>query len=459
MHTEKSDTYGMQEPLIQSTDTPDETLPNLANVAIVGRANVGKSSLFNRFVGKRVSIVRPEPGTTIDRVSHIVKWEKTLIKFYDTGGFTFSKDRAFADEINREIFKALGQADLILFVCDGQTGIHPQDELFAEHLRGFKKRVALIVNKIDDLTQASNADEFYKLGYPQLFKVSATHAINTADLLDWIGKRLPVTSGTQNVTFDLSLAIVGEPNSGKSTFFNALLNQERSVVSDIPGTTRDVIAEVLTYKSKRFLIQDTAGIRKSDKKAAAIQKFSIQRTRDAIRRSEVVMLICDATRGISGTTKHIASFILDERKACIVIINKWDLIIKAEQSKYEAALKNRAPFLREYPFVFISAKYKNNLFRPFDTCAKIYETHTKNIKTSDLNELLAKIKRRGVIKEDVRLKFLLQIKTAPPHFLLIGRRLRELKDATRTFIKNQIEDTFKLHGTPIQLSFKEEERE
>lgn len=426
------------------------------SVVIVGRTNVGKSSLFNRILGRSISIVQPEHGTTVDLVSGTFDRSGLCFELYDSGGYSFSKPVPLKSEINQAVEKALGDASLILFVCDGQAGIHPQDELLTEKLLPHKHNVILIVNKLDRYDLFGEGDLFYRLGFNNLIKTSAENSLGMDELLDLIAHKLPETSGIGTQTCDLSLAIVGEPNSGKSTYFNALLNDERAIVSEMPGTTRDVLSESILYKGSVILIKDTAGLRPFRSKDSQVERFSMQRTKATIRHAEVVLLVCDAQKGLGSVSKKIAAYILEQKKACVIVINKWDLSSHTEQAHYEARLKKHASFLLTYPTVFISAKLRKNILRPLDTALNIYQKHNAQIKTNSLNQFLKKLTACYVIKENARLKYLTQIRTAPPHFLLMGRRLERLKPESVQFIKNSIQSEFDLKGTPIQLTVRNE---
>ena len=427
-------------------------------VAIVGRVNVGKSSLFNRLVKSRMAIVQSEKGTTRDRVISKVAWKRKTFSLVDTGGYTWAKDAPFGDLINQEIGKAVSQADLIFFVCDGQAGLHPQDELIAEILRKREKNTFLVVNKLDLPQHFVLADEFYKLGFKQLVKVSATHDLGITELLDLTVETLPKVSDEEDFPkHDFSICIAGEPNSGKSTYFNALLGENRAIVSDIAGTTRDTIGEMIEYRSKKILLKDTAGIRPVKSMNSSVMRFSISRAKEAIRDTELVLFLFDSYKGLGRVAKEIGGYILENKKACVLIANKWDLVKKIEQSQYVKHLESHAPFLKGFPVVFVSAKNKKSVLAPLDQAIQTYEKHQTNVKTKDLNDFLSDFKKKQKLHEPVKLKFLTQIRTMPPHFLLMGRRLNLLKKPTVSFIKNQIQEHFQLDGTPIQLSLKEEE--
>ncbi len=430
----------------------------LPSIAIVGRTNVGKSSLFNRLVGRRESIVQSERGTTRDRVKTVIYLAKTKLELIDTGGFSFSKEGEFVHEINREVEKALEDANLILFVCDGKAGIHAQDELFADRLRKRRnKQVILVVNKLDGIEQFSEADQFYKFGFLNLAKISALHGLGISELTDLILQKLPEMSGLEGAgNYHFSLSIIGEPNSGKSTYFNALLKEERAIVSTIPGTTRDVIQEIIEYQGKRLLLRDTAGIRPLKSNHSPIEQFSISRSKDAVRHSEIILFLADGYKGFGQTSKKIIQFISECKKPCILIVNKWDLVKKFEQAKYIDLLHKRVPFVRLFPVVFISAKTQRNILKPMDEALRVYEKYITNLKTHDLNIFLTRFKKMHILHEPVKLKFLTQIRNSPPHFLLLGKRTHELKESTVQFIKHQIQEYFSLLGTPIELTTREE---
>ena len=441
------------------TDQVVKLKHNLQTVAIVGRPNVGKSSLFNRLIKSRMSIVQSEKGTTRDRVLSQVTWKRKTFCLMDTGGYTWSRDADLGKEINQEIQKAIKAADLIFFVCDGIEGLHPQDELIAEIFRKSEKRVFLVVNKMDTPEHFAQADEFYRLGFDQLIKISASHDLGISELLDLTVETLPKASEDQIFPkHDFSICIAGEPNSGKSTYFNALLGESRAIVSEIAGTTRDTIGEMIGYASKRILLKDTAGIRPVKSLKSAVMRFSISRAQEAIREAEFVLFLFDAHKGLGTVAKEIGGYILEHKKPCVLIANKWDLTHNFQQADYMTLLKKRANFLSDFPVVFVSAKNKKSILAPLDQAIKTFAVHCSSIKTNDLNRFLSDFKKRHPLSEPARLKYLTQVRTAPPHFLLIGRRVGMLTASTVSFIKNQIQERFELYGTPIQLIVREEEK-
>jgi len=432
---------------------------NLPKVILVGRTNVGKSCLFNRFAKKRVAIVESERHTTRDYVALPIKLGKTQVDLVDMGGYSFSDIPEFGEQINLQVEQHLKGANLIIFICDGSTGLHTFDERFVAKLRSHQKKSILVINKLDGPERFADADEFYRLGFEHIVKISALNGLGVDNLIEHIQQRLPEVAHASGLgEYDFSITIAGEPNSGKSTYFNALLQEERAIVSEVPGTTRDTLSEWIEFDNKRILIKDTAGIRPLGKLKDAANRFSLLRTKRAIQESEITLLICDGTCRFGRLAKQIAQMVADFKKPAVVVVNKWDKIKNVEQARFERYLRGTAHFLEDMPIVFISAANRRDILKPLELAAQVYENHMKQIKTNALNELLAKIKRMGRVKENVRLKYITQVSTAPPRFLLMGRRISTLKDTTLVYIKSSIKKTFALTGTPIELITKEEEK-
>lgn len=425
---------------------------------LLGRTNVGKSSLFNRLVGKKLSLVNETEHTTRDYLSATAKAVNLIYTLIDGGGVTHRPSDPFHDQVNQQVYGLIQSVDLILFVCDGQSGLHPHDEVIADALRTHQQKVILVINKIDSADQAVLGDDFYRLGFQHLVKVSASHRLGIADLNESIKSRLPeIMELPPSIHFQFSICIIGEPNSGKSSYFNALLNEDRMFVSDIPGTTRDVVSELLTFQKQNILIRDTAGIRPKTTIKDTTTYFSMARARKSIQESEVCLLVCDATKGIGRVTKQILDIVRDAKKPCVLVMNKWDLVKGVEQARYANHIFQRLPFLRPFEIAFISAKTKRSITHPLLAAQTAHANYRRSIKTKTLNDFLFELKNNHPFKENIKLKYLTQIKTAPPSFLLVGRRVKQLKNESSMFIKNQIQQQFKFVGTPIELFIREEE--
>ncbi len=445
------------------SQSPSESIKSLTStlqkVVIVGRPNAGKSTLFNRILGRRKAIVQHESGTTRDRVYGKVSWQHRNFTMIDTGGFNFKTQTELENLVNREIEKGIREAALVVFLCDGSNGLNPMDERLSEKLRRLKHKVIVCVNKLDEPKNFAQGDEFFKLGFQNLVKISALHGIGVDDLLDSIAKLLPTESSIATLPEDIlfTLSIVGEPNVGKSTFFNALLNEERSIVSEVPGTTRDAVDEMIEYKNSRILLVDTAGLTKKRIEETPTAFFSMSRTKESIRNSQVILFVFDAQKGIGSTSKQILNFIFENKKCCILIANKWDKVKGVEQGKYRVVLAKKMPFISAYPVAFISAATKRNMLEPLTLALEGYERYNTWVKTSELNRFLLNVKQAHAIKGNVRLKFLTQIKTQPPGFLLFVRHSKSLKVDAIRFLRNQIQEHFNLWGFPVDLSIKEDE--
>jgi len=435
--------------------------PNLQKIVIVGRPNVGKSTLFNRLVGARKSIVQEEAGTTRDRVTAFVRWENCGFTLIDTGGLRLGGKREkdfFSEAIDREVFKAMESANLIIFLADGKTGLTAMDEAMAEVVRKIKIPTVLAVNKIDSDIRSLEVGAFYKLGLGDPCPISATHNLGIVDLMDQVLKSLPESKNTaespQNPTF--RLAIVGEPNVGKSTLLNALLEEERAIVSEVPGTTRDSIEEMLELEEHFIQIMDTAGIRHRRKVKDVSSFFSLSRAKRSIREADITFLLFDATKGIQRDTKIIAGLLEKERKPVLLVVNKWDLASGLEQGRYEKDIKERLGFLKYAPFTFISAKNKKNLEKLLRTGLDLWGRCNHHISTRELNNFLSKIKRRRLPSPAIRLKFLTQTTAVPQEFICFVKNKKLIPKNFISFLENELTRTFALQGIPLRLILREE---
>ena len=428
-------------------------------VAIVGRPNVGKSTLVNRLIGHRNSIVDDRPGVTRDRIYFDVEWQNKLFTVIDTGGIVPGDE----DEIMLSIYDqakiACDEADKIIFVVDGKDGVHPVDEDIANILRQSDKPVFIAVNKLDNPESLAMMNDFYSLALGELVGISALHGSGgVGDLLDLVTSDFEITEeDTPENT--IKIAIVGRPNAGKSSIVNALLNEDRVIVSDISGTTRDSIDSKIKYHGKEFIIVDTAGIRKKAKVEWGVEKFAVDRAIRSIRDCDVAVLVIDATQGISDQDKKISSIITEAGKGLIVAVNKWDLIEDKKSNtinQFDLKLSNDIPFLDFAPKIYISAVTKQRLNQIFEKAVEVYEQCTKRVSTGLLNKVIneAYVLNPPQSVKNARLKILYttQITTQPPSFVLFVNNEELMKDHYKRYIENKLREAFGFFGTPIRIS-------
>ena len=392
-------------------------------VAIVGRPNVGKSSLFNRIVGERVSITDDQSGITRDRIYSKATWLTREFKVIDTGGIIL-RDEPFSKEILAQATLAIDEADVIVMVVDVQTGITQEDIDVIDILHRSDKPVIVAVNKVDNVEIKDLMYEFYSLGCEYVMPISALHGIGVGDLLDLIVQLLPESKPIEKEENVICFSIIGQPNVGKSTLTNAILGEERVIVSDIPGTTRDAIDTRFTRNGKEYVVIDTAGIRKRGKIYERAEKYSIIRAINAIERSDIVVVLLDATRKIQEQDKRIVGYARAYNRGIILVVNKWDLVEKYDQTmnRYVEDIRNCLQFVDFAPIVFLSAKTKSRVHLLLDTIDKVYENFTKYVQTSTLNDVLhdAILLNQPPMYKGNRLKlsYDTQSDEAPPTFVL-----------------------------------------
>ena len=428
-------------------------------VAIVGRPNVGKSTLVNRLIGHRNSIVDDRPGVTRDRIYFDVEWQNKLFTVIDTGGIVPGDE----DEIMLSIYDqakiACDEADKIIFVVDGKDGVHPVDEDIANILRQSDKPVFIAVNKLDNPESLAMMNDFYSLALGELVGISALHGSGgVGDLLDLVTSDFEITEeDTPENT--IKIAIVGRPNAGKSSIVNALLNEDRVIVSDISGTTRDSIDSKIKYHGQDFVIVDTAGIRKKAKVEYGVEKFAVDRAIRSIKDCDVAVLVIDATQGISDQDKKISSIITEAGKGLIVAVNKWDLIEDKKSNtinQFDLKIANEIPFLDFAPKIYISAVTKQRLNQIFEKSVEVYEQCTKRVSTGLLNKVIneAYVLNPPQSVKNARLKILYttQINVQPPSFVLFVNNEELLKDHYKRYIENKLREAFGFFGTPIRIS-------
>lgn len=431
-------------------------------VAIVGRPNVGKSTFVNRLVGARQSIVDDMPGVTRDRIYHDVEWQHKLFTVIDTGGIVPGDE----DEIMISIFDqaqmACDEAEKIIFLVDGKDGVHPVDEDIANILRKSGKEIFLVVNKIDSINAMPMLADFYSLAIGEPMAISALHGSGgVGDLLELITKDFEVNDDMfeENV---IRIAIVGRPNAGKSSIINALLNEDRVIVSDVSGTTRDSIDSRIAYNKKEFVIIDTAGIRKRAKVDWGVEKFAVDRAIRAIRECDVAVLVIDAVEGISDQDKKISALITEAGKGIILAVNKWDLVEDKQTNTmrdFEKMLALEVPFLEFAPKIFISAVTKQRLNQIFDKAIDVYEQAVKRISTGLLNKIIneayAMTPPATVRGKRLKILYSTQINTQPPTFVMFTNNGDLMKDHYKRYLEKKLREAFGFFGTPIRIALRE----
>ena len=430
-------------------------------VAIVGRPNVGKSTLFNRLLEQRKAIVDDISGVTRDRQYGIADWNGKTFNVIDTGGFVHGSDDVFEREIRKQVHIAMDEADLILFVCDTVTGITGQDEEMADILRRSKKPVLLVVNKVDNQERALFGTEFYGLGFEKTFMISSISGSGTGELLDEVTEHIGEDVATEQLDKDGNpmpkFAIIGQPNAGKSTLLNALINEERTIVSDIAGTTRDTIHTHYKLFGKEFMLIDTAGIRKKKNVQEDLEFYSVIRAIRAMDEADVCLLLIDASVGV--TTQDVSIFSLAARKGkgIVVLVNKWDTVAKETNTArdYEKMLKDRIAPFTDVPVIFTSASEKTRIFQAMEKALEVYENRTKRVATSELNDIMLKeIERfappmtRGY---SVKIKFVQQVPTHVPSFAFYCNHPDAIKEPYKNFLENKIRSHFNFSGVPVRI--------
>ena len=430
----------------------------LPTVAIVGRPNVGKSTIFNKLIGKKVAIIEDTPGVTRDRIYGTVNYNNYRFHLIDTGGIDVSKEE-FNSEIIVQANIAIDEADTIVFVVDGLEELNQNDYTIRDILMKSGKRVIVAINKLDNIKREANLYNYYELGFDTLLPVSAEHKLGLTDLLDEIVKDFKEYEEDEEEDNRIKFCLIGRPNVGKSSLVNALLNEEKVIVSPIAGTTRDAVDTEFTYNKKEYVAIDTAGIRKSGKIYENIEKYSVLRSMKAIERSDVCLLIINAEEGIIEHDKHIASYALEEGKPIIIVVNKWDTVKdKNDIASFTKLVRAEFKFLSFAPVTFVSALTKKRIFTIMPEIDKVYENSHKEIKTNILNEVIrdAVLLKAPPSYKGKRLKisFAQQTGTTPPKFTLFVNSNKLIHFSYERYIENKLRENFDLEGTPIILEYK-----
>lgn len=426
-------------------------------VAIVGRPNVGKSTLFNKLIGQRLSIVKDEPGVTRDRLYRQTEWSGKEFILIDTGGLEPKTNDFMLSQIKQQAQVAIDEADVILFLVDGRAGITALDEDVATILRKRDKKVVVAVNKIDNyIKDQDKILEFYSLGFEDVIGMSAEHKTNLGDLLDAIVDKFP-NKKNKEVAEGLSIAVLGRPNAGKSSLVNKLLNEERTIVSEIAGTTRDAIDSDLNYKGERYTLIDTAGIRRKAKVDDDVEYYSILRAIKSIQRANVCILMLDATELLTDQDKRVAGLIFDEKKPIIIAINKWDLIEKDNKSvkSFTDLVKADLEFLDYAPIITMSALTGKRTINVLDVAKEINGEYHKKISTGLLNQVLAEMISQNPVPtrkgRAVKINYATQIGVAPPRFVFFSNNPELVHFSYKRYMENKLREYFGYEGCPIEI--------
>jgi len=426
---------------------------NLHKIAIVGRPNVGKSTLFNRIIQRRKAIVEEFGPTTRDRIGAVVEWSGKRFEIIDTPGLNFEKKENLSKLIEKQIMFAVKEADQLIFVCDAISGIMQMDYKISEMLRKTDKNIILAVNKSDNEALIRKGSDFYSLGFGEPLSISCLHGLGIGDLLDKVTCNI-LASQEPAERHTVKLAIIGKPNVGKSSFVNSILGEERTTVSDIPGTTRDSTDTYFEKDRRAFIIIDTAGIRSKAKIKDAVTYFSILRTEESIKRSDVAVILVDAPLGITKEEHKIIDLVQRNQKPFILAINKWDLAEKEDikKSVYEKVIRENVRFMYNAPIVFMSALKKSNLTEALERSYELAEKSKKNFSTSDLNSTL-----KSIEFNPTRLYSIRQMKNSPPEFEIIVKNPEDIKTTDRSHLINVFRKKLNLEGIPVILKLRKKE--
>jgi len=427
-----------------------------STVAIVGRPNVGKSTIFNRIVGERISIVEDTPGVTRDRIYSEAEWITTYFNVVDTGGIEIG-DEPFAKQIRHQAEIAIEEAEVILFVVDGREGITATDQEVAKILYRSEKPVVLAVNKIDTVELRENIYEYYSLGFGEPFPISGSHGLGIGDMLDEVIKHFPQGDQAEQDEDTIYFSVIGRPNVGKSSLVNAILNEDRVIVSDKAGTTRDAIDTPLTRDDQDYVIIDTAGMRKRGRVYESTEKYSVLRALKAIDRSNVTLIVLDAETGIQEQDKRVAGYAHEAGKGVVIVVNKWDTIDSGEQSMddFEKEIRLHFQFLDYAPIVFLSALTKRRLHTLLPMVKLVNESHSKRIATNILNDVImdAIALHPAPTHKGKRLKvyYVTQVTTKPPSFTVFVNDPELMHFTYKRFFQNKIREAFGFVGAPINI--------
>ncbi|MDG1528653.1 MAG: ribosome biogenesis GTPase Der [Polaribacter sp.] len=435
---------------------------NNSIVAIVGRPNVGKSTLFNRLVQRREAIVDSVSGVTRDRHYGKSDWNGKEFSVIDTGGYVVGSDDIFEDEIRKQVQLALDETDIIVFVVDVEQGITPMDSEVAKLLRKVKKPIFIAVNKVDNAMRDADAVEFYNLGLGDYHTISSINGSGTGELLDALAEIMPEPEEVDLEKEELPrFAVVGRPNAGKSSFINALIGEDRNIVTDIAGTTRDSIDTKYNRFGFDFNLVDTAGIRKKSKVKEDLEFYSVMRAVRTIEYSDVIILMIDATRGFEGQDQNIFWLAEKNKKGVVILVNKWDLVDKETNTvrDYEAAIRKEIAPFTDVPIIFISVLTKQRIFKAIESAVTVFQNRKNRITTSKLNETMLEIIKSypppAIKGKFVKIKYCMQLPTPTPQFAFFANLPQYVKDSYKRFLENKMREIYDFSGVPIIIYFRQ----
>lgn len=431
-------------------------------IAIVGRPNVGKSTLFNRIVGHRMAVVESEPGITRDRIYAEAEWTGREFVVVDTGGILMNDVDPLKTEVTAQARAALEEADVVLLMVDATTGITPADLDVAESLRGHAKPILIVANKADNENLERDSAEFYELGLGEVFPISALNGRSVADLLDRVVEMMPASDkAAEYPQAAARIAIVGRPNVGKSSLLNAIVGSKRAIVSDIPGTTRDAVDTVVERDGQQIVLVDTAGIRRAGKVQGSVEYYTVLRAIRALERADVAMIVIDAAEGLLDGDKRVAGFAHEAGRAVVVVVNKWDLVNERSMREFADEVKRQTPYLSYAPVVFTSAKTGSGVAAALDTAMDAAANHALRLPTADLTRLvLEAADRRPYSRKgrDLKVKYATMPAVAPPTIVIFVNDPSLVHFSYARYLENQIRREYSYEGTPLKLEFRKTQK-
>lgn len=424
---------------------------SLPIVAVIGRPNVGKSTFINRVATERATITHQMPGVTRDRKYVEVEWFGKNFLLIDTGGFQFEKNQKMSSKVLSQAKVAIEEAEAVIFIADGKEGLNPCDEEIASLLRKSGKKTYFAVNKIDIEAKKAQIAEFYELGFDKVYAMSAVHGLGVSELIDDVVETLPKVKPQIDERF--AVAIVGRPNVGKSSLLNKLLGQERAIVSEVPGTTRDVIDSIVAYKGREWRFIDTAGIKK--KRVKDIEYYGLVRTLEALDRADVALIMIEAAESVSAQDQRIADYAVSRGCAVIILLNKWDLIDEEKEKRLQKDIERKLGFVSFAPILDISVKTGRKISKIFGQLEVVEDGYTKQIKTSKLNRFIRELDiGRFPSKYKIRIGYANQLAAKPPKFLFFINPIKAASPTLKRFLEGQLRDSFGFIGTPVKILFK-----
>jgi GTP-binding protein len=427
-------------------------------VAIIGRQNVGKSTLVNRLAGKPIAIVADVPGTTRDRIFADISWQGVEFTLVDTGGLELRPQSSVARAVRGQVKTAIAEADAIIFMVDTGDGLVPSDLEIAQMLRSSNKPLLLVANKADNAKLETEAVEFYQLGLGEPLAISAYHGRGTAEMLDRVTRLLPTPSAVETEGEIMKLAIVGRPNVGKSTLLNALLGEKRAIVDEFPGTTHDAIDTMLDFNGQNVLVIDTAGIKRRGQWGVGVERYSVIRALRAIGRADIVLLVLDATEVLASQDKHVAGYIQEAAKGVVLVVNKWDLVVSQEVVEYNRFIRSQLKFMPYAPVVYISAKFGQGVDKVMPQAYQVYQERLKRLSTTEVNNVVQQavaahnLPRKGA--RQLKIFYATQAEANPPTFVFFVNDAKLIHFSYQRYLENKLRQAFGFGGTPLRLVFK-----